>query len=36
MQAKQRDCLATAKGMWLSGKAFKVKRTENLPVNKWD
>lgn len=36
MKAKQRDCLATAKGTWLSGKAFKVKRTENLPVNKWD
>lgn len=25
MKAKQRHCLATAKGTWLSGKAFKVK-----------
>lgn len=29
MKAKQRDSLATAKGTWLSGKAFKVKRTKS-------
>lgn len=33
MKGKQRDFLATAKGTGLFGKTFKVKRTENLPVN---